>query len=199
MPEQRPEGRGRRMHADDRRAELLRCAERLFAERPYASVSTTDIADAAGIARGLLNHYFGTKRELYLEVVRRAVAVPELEPAAASGSLKTRVERGVNWFLDAAESHGQTFLAVASAGPLADDPELEAVLAAADDEAASRVLEVLGLTGDDERLRAAVRAYGAFAKATLKEWQRTSSMSRQDAHRLLTVTLLAIAKELQSE
>ena len=29
-----------------------------------------------GVARGLLHHYFGTKRDLYLEVIRSVVRVP---------------------------------------------------------------------------------------------------------------------------
>ena len=54
---------------DERGRQILAGARRLFGERPYAEVSTTEIARAADIARGLINHYFGTKRDLYLEVV----------------------------------------------------------------------------------------------------------------------------------
>ena len=35
-----------------------------------------DVAREAGVTRGLLHHYFGTKRELYLEVVRCMVTPP---------------------------------------------------------------------------------------------------------------------------
>src|SRR5205807_4886595 len=59
-----------------RRQEILHAARKLFSERSYASVSTTEIAREAGIARGLLNHYFGTTRELYLEVVRGMMRMP---------------------------------------------------------------------------------------------------------------------------
>src|SRR4051812_5171083 len=72
--------RGRRLEPDARREQLLECAVRLFGEKPYAEVSTAEIAAEAGIARGLLNHYFGTKRDLYLEVVRRLVFVPDMDP-----------------------------------------------------------------------------------------------------------------------
>jgi AcrR family transcriptional regulator len=66
----------RRLEPDERREQILRCAIRLFGERPYANVSTTEITAEAGVARGLVNHYFGTKRELYLVVVRRMRAFP---------------------------------------------------------------------------------------------------------------------------
>ncbi|HZY75057.1 MAG TPA: helix-turn-helix domain-containing protein, partial [Jatrophihabitantaceae bacterium] len=70
--------RWRRLGPDERREQILDCAVRLFGERPYAAVSTTDIARAAGVARGLLNHYFGTKRDLYLEVVKAMVQMPDV-------------------------------------------------------------------------------------------------------------------------
>src|SRR5437588_12218189 len=68
--------RWQRLDHDERRAQILACARRLFSERNYDAVSTTDIAREAGVARGLLHHYFGTKRDLYLEVVRDLVRMP---------------------------------------------------------------------------------------------------------------------------
>src|SRR5579884_1053591 len=68
--------RWQRLGQDVRRRQILECARRLFSERPYASVSTTEIAREAGVARGLLHHYFGSKRDLYLEVVRTLMRVP---------------------------------------------------------------------------------------------------------------------------
>ncbi len=71
-----PGPRWQRLEHDERRAQILACARRLFSERSYAAVSTSEIASEAGVARGLLHHYFGTKRELYLEVVRTLVRMP---------------------------------------------------------------------------------------------------------------------------
>ena len=70
--------RWNRLEHDERRSQILAAAAKLFAERHYASVSTKDIADAAGVARGLLHHYFGSKRDLYLEVARQMLRIPEL-------------------------------------------------------------------------------------------------------------------------
>ena len=71
-----PAPRWHRLDHDERRRQILACAKRLFSERNYASVSTSEIASEAGVARGLLHHYFGTKRELYLEVVRGMMRMP---------------------------------------------------------------------------------------------------------------------------
>ena len=67
----------RRLDPDERRAQILGRAIEMFGERPYAAVSTAELAQRAGVARGLINHYFGNKRDLYLAVVRRMVTLPK--------------------------------------------------------------------------------------------------------------------------
>jgi AcrR family transcriptional regulator len=84
------EPRWRRLEPDARREQILVCAIRLFGDRPYPAVSTTDIAREAGVARGLINHYFGTKRDLYLEGGRRMVTIPASAPQTlTTGTLRT--------------------------------------------------------------------------------------------------------------
>lgn len=193
--------RWRRLEPDARREEILECAVRLFGERPYAAVSTTEIANEAGVARGLLNHYFGTKRDLYLAVVRRMVMIPSVDDAVvSSGSLRLRVERSVDWFLDVIGQHGATFVAVTGAAGVGDDPEIEQILAAADDIAARKVLETLGVASHPtEAQRAAVRAYGGMAKAAIREWVRNDELTRAEVHLLLSRALLAVAKHVLPE
>jgi AcrR family transcriptional regulator len=190
------EPRFRRLEADARREQILACAVQLFGERPYADVSTTDIARAAGVARGLLNHYFGTKRELYLEVVRQMVQLPGIDATIVStGSLRTRVERSVDWFLDTVGVHGKTFVAVTGAGGIGDDPEIEQILAAADDFAARKVLEAVGITAR-QRQRAVVRSYGGLVKAAVREWVRDGTLTRAEVHLLLSESLITIVRSV---
>jgi len=59
-----------RLEVDARRAQLLEVATERFGQRPYDQVSVEDIADAAGVSRGLLYHYFPGKRSLYIAVIR---------------------------------------------------------------------------------------------------------------------------------
>lgn len=189
--------RWRRLEPDARRGQILECAVRLFGERPYAAVSTTDIAREAGVARGLLNHYFGTKRDLYLEVVRTLVLLPELDGAAvATGSLKTRVQRSVEWFLDVVSVHAKTFVAVTGAEGVGDDPEIERILATADDRAARRVLETVGVSADVAEQRAVIRAYGGLVKAAVREWVRAGTLTREQVHLLLSQALVTIVRDV---
>ena len=64
-----------RLAVDERRAQLLELGLRLFGTRPYDEVSIDDIAADAGVSKGLLYHYFGSKRAFYVATVQHAAAV----------------------------------------------------------------------------------------------------------------------------
>jgi AcrR family transcriptional regulator len=190
----------RRLEPDVRRGQILACAVRLFGERPYADVSTTDIAHAAGVARGLLNHYFGTKKDLYLEVIRVMVTIPEVAVEnLPEGDLRTRVEASVAWFLDVVSRHSTSWLAAVSAGGPGRDADVDRVLAEAEDVAADSVLVAVGLAGvtdHREELRGLIRAYLGLAKATAAEWLTRDVLTRDEVHLLLSITLLAIVEQV---
>src|SRR3981189_2802933 len=63
-----------RLEGDARRAQLIEGATERLGQRPYEQVSVEDIADAAGVSRGLLYHYFPGKRSLYVAVIRAGIA-----------------------------------------------------------------------------------------------------------------------------
>ena len=69
-----PAARRRRLSVDDRRDELLRVGMELFSTRAYDEIWVEEIADRAGVSRGLLYHYFPTKRDFYVAVNRAAAA-----------------------------------------------------------------------------------------------------------------------------
>ena len=56
------------------RERLLEEAEALFAEKGYTAVSIREIIAAADCNVASINYYFGNKKNLYLEVFRRASA-----------------------------------------------------------------------------------------------------------------------------
>lgn len=64
---------------------ILGAAERLFAERGFDGTSLADIGAEAGVSRGTPSYFFGSKEELYSEVLRRLFEAREavLGPAFA--------------------------------------------------------------------------------------------------------------------
>jgi AcrR family transcriptional regulator len=190
---------GRRLEPDVRRAEILEAALRIYAERPYADVSTGDLAQEAGVARGLLNHYFGTKRGLYLEALGILLTIPEAAVADLPGD--TRAERAgaaVDWFLDTVATRRGLWLSV-GVGGAGGDPEVDAVVEQADETAADRVIVALVPEHDgasdaaaDVVLRARVRAYFGLVRAASREWLVRGSLDRAGVRDLLVTTLVAL-------
>ena len=52
-----------------RRADILSVSLDLFVKRGYGSTKVTDIVNEANISMGLLFHYFGTKEQIYHELI----------------------------------------------------------------------------------------------------------------------------------
>ncbi|MCX4727521.1 TetR/AcrR family transcriptional regulator [Streptomyces sp. NBC_01020] len=56
---------------------LLAAATRLFAERGYDRTSVQEIVEAAGVTKGALYHYFGSKEDLLQEVYSRLLRLQQ--------------------------------------------------------------------------------------------------------------------------
>jgi AcrR family transcriptional regulator len=195
--------RWRRLEPDQRRAQILACARRLFGERHYEAVSTTELARESGVARGLINHYFGTKRELYLEVVRELMFIPEFTvEQLAHGTIEQRVAASLDRFLAVIERNRAMWLATISTGGYGRDPDVEQIMQEADEIAVDRMLETVGLnhiTAGREELRAMIRSYSGMAKAATREWLVRRSLTREQVHTLLCGTLLTIITQVHAE
>ncbi len=78
------------------REKILDHAEELFAERGFFGASVRDITEKAGVRLAAVNYHFGTKEELFRDVVLRRAAVlnaarvERLEGAARAGTKEAR-------------------------------------------------------------------------------------------------------------
>src|SRR4051812_41198050 len=66
------DGRRRRLSAEDRRKQLVGIGLMMLRTQPIHELSIDAVAAEAGISRGLLFHYFPTKRDFYVEVMSAA-------------------------------------------------------------------------------------------------------------------------------
>lgn len=73
MPTQRD------LQAETRRSQLLDIALTMFAQRGLENVSMKDIASEAGVAQGLIYHYFASKDELLAAVFQRHTPLPDFQ------------------------------------------------------------------------------------------------------------------------
>lgn len=186
---------------DRRRKEIIEAARRLFSQRPYTSVSTTEIAREAGIARALLNHYFGTKRDLYLEVVRGMMRTPANPVPLQEGGpgIEVVIDQSVDRWLTMVERNRGTWLAAIGGRGLGSDPELESILEEAREQAADRLIEALQryeAAQAPPELRAAIRAYSGFAEAASVQWLEYRRLTREQVHALLVEGFISIVRDV---
>ncbi len=97
----------RRMPADERRAQIIDAAERLFGEAGYDSVRLDRIAEEVGVTKPILYRHFGSKQDLYIAVLARhgtdfdsfAMVVPD------DGSMEERLRTVLDAWFGYVETH----------------------------------------------------------------------------------------------
>lgn len=185
-----------RLDYDERRELILAAARRLFCQQPYSEVSMADLAASAGVARGLLHHYFGSKRDLYLAVVRQLIQVPTIPLPDHSASLNPQElwDASVEGWMRLIESNRELWLTAVGAGGTGRDPELEEILDEARELTAVRALEALGVAPShaSDELMALVRGYGGLAQEVTREWLERDRLTRAQAKALLRGALPAL-------
>ena len=187
------------MPRDERRAQLLAVAERLFSDHGYHHITMDDIADGAGVSKPVLYRHFPSKLDLYMALVDeqgaalvrsvRAVLAPfrSAAPGTSSEDLDALAVDGlaviegiVRAYVDYARSAGP------SAGLLFEsdvmrDPGVRARVLEPDEVNAREFAEVLGrLTSLPARTAsvAAVRAIAVQVRATTSASCSVSDVSR---------------------
>lgn len=185
-----------RLDADDRREQILAAAQRLFADRPYSAVSTADLARAAGTTRTNLNYYFRTKRELYLEVLRRFGRLPALPPEITKRATgEEELARVFTRWLDVLEDNRETIMTMIGTGMSGTDPEAEAVFGESLRAWEDRLLAVLEMR-DVEMNRALIRTFQGMTAAAVVEWLRRETLTKSQVHVLMTRSMLTLAREV---
>src|SRR3954469_19191264 len=118
-----------RLDPGRRREQILDAANALFAERAYDEVSIEDIASAAGVTRGLVHHYFGGRKDVYVALLERLGAQREdqLRPPAGR-SARARVADTVSRWLNWTEANRTIWLATIAHGEDIADPEVRRVV-----------------------------------------------------------------------
>lgn len=181
-----------------RREQILAAAVRRFRREGYSAVSMDDVASDAGVARGLLNHYFGSKRDLYLAVVEREVRVPAtvpIVPAGTSGDLESVLALCVEWWLDLVEQAGGLWPGSAGPGGFVDD-DVAAVLTDKRNALVERMLdEVPFPPADRVLLRSVLRCFSALARVATDEWIEAGHLTRAQAAALLRTSLLDLVQQ----
>ncbi len=193
-------GRPRRVRLDNdqRRAQLLGLAKSAFSDRAYDDVSIDDIAREAKISKGLLYHYFPTKRDLYVaglseianELVQAVLSVPaDLAPIE-------RARAGLDAYLDHITRHSRAFVSLMRGG-IGSDPEVADVVENVRTQLADTFIKdhpFAPVLAGNPRFETAVRGWIGFVEGMTIDWCIHPKLSRTDLRELMVQILFEIMK-----
>ena len=179
-----------RLDPAERRDQILDTANTLFAERGYEEVSIDDIAKEAGITRGLIHHYFGGRKEVYIALLERLETIREEELRPPVGrSARARVADSVSRWLDWTEANRTIYLAAMAPGENVADPDVRRAVADLVRRAVALVAAFHGdIAEDSPRLRYALECWTGLNRSATRRWLRGEA-TREPTQELLTSTL----------
>ena len=179
-----------RLSAAERRNQILDSANKLFAERGYDGVTIEDIAKSAGVARGLVHHYFGGRKEVYLALLERVGAGREKELRLPVGrTARARVGDSVSRWLDWTGENRTIYLGAIAPGEDISDPDVRRVVAELVRRAVAQVTAFhADIAEDSPRLRYALECWTGLNRAATLRWLRGEA-TREATHQLLASTL----------
>jgi AcrR family transcriptional regulator len=158
-----------RLEAGDRRRQLIGIGLRLLATRPIHQITIDEVAHSAGISRSLLFHYFPTKQDYYLAVVRaasrrllRQIAPDHDSPAGTQ--LRAIAEDYVRYL----ERRREPYVALFRS-PGADD-WVRSIHEETQDALTRRVIDALGGGSRPAVVELVIRAWWSFAEELAIAW-----------------------------
>jgi AcrR family transcriptional regulator len=130
-----------------RRQLLINAARQLFAQRPYDQVTTTEIAETAGVAYGLIAHHFDNKRGLYQAVMNEIaveIAAHQLSPPPPGASLIDQLRHAIRNHIAYIDTYAESFVAFVR-GNLGADPDHQWAIDRLRWQGAQRILLAVGI------------------------------------------------------
>lgn len=184
-----------RLSPDERRAQLIDLGARMLAERPLEQISVEDIADQAGVSRGLLFHYFASKSEFHLAIVRHTSQqmLARTEPTETDDPIAT-LRSVLASYVDYVTENRTTYVSLLR-GTASGDPHMREVFEQTRDVMAARTLDQLPTIGlpRTPQVELAVRGWIAFVEEATISWLRSPAISREELIELTVNALPALA------
>ena len=130
-----------RLQRERRIERILTASQRLFSTQAYDAIAIEDLAAAAGMSKGLLYHYFASKRDLYVatvaHVLRQMTRFTDFSPDLHAG-----LSQMLSLF---AQSPGLAKMVLR--GGIGVDREVEGLLATYRQQQLERLSQSLGYLG----------------------------------------------------
>jgi AcrR family transcriptional regulator len=182
-----------RLTPDQRRTQLLDLGVSLLATRSLDELTIDLLAEEAGISRGLLYHYFGTKHDFHETLVRRAIddLVQQTAPPAGGDSLG-RLLGSVAVYVDYVVANYEGYASIVKAAQGGNET-LRRLYDGARAALTDRIFtaDAQGeVVPDTPAARLMVRGWAALAEELVLTWAREpAGVSREELIRVITGAL----------
>ena len=126
------DGRSRRLPPEVRREEILEAALAVFSELGFDRATLNDVAERAGVTKGAVYHYFESKEQLFIALLRERL-LPHIEAgeellARTTGSREEILEKLLTRAWQHYQQPGQIELAILAMNELPKIPEVGRIL-----------------------------------------------------------------------
>ncbi len=182
-----------RLDLDARRAQLLALGRELFGQRPYDDIPIDEIAHRAGVSKGLLYHYFGSKRGFYVATIQEA-ANALLAATLENFDLPPpeRARRSLETYLDFVSENAPAFKALLGSG-IGTDAEVASVVEGVRGEFLRRFVTNLGLAETPRPMfELAARSWIGLVEAASLAWIERGGIDRETLVAFLLDTLTQV-------
>jgi len=186
-----------RLPLDERRAQILAAGTALFAEHAYEEISMREIAQAAGVSKPLLYHYFPSKIELFKAAVSAAAnELQRLIEPGGSGSAPEQLAASLDAYLSWIEANARTWTKLMQSA--ATLPEARELVEAFRARTMGFVLaELAGRGKVRPALRTAVTGWLGYMDAAILDWTAHKDLTRDELRNLLIGAFAAAALSAQ--
>src|SRR3954469_20295546 len=161
-----------RLPAARRRRQLLDVALGVFAANGFHQTSMEDVADAAGVTKPVLYQHFGSKRELYLELLDdvggRLMATISAAVAPAAGP-RQQVHAGFLAYFRFVAEHQSAFQLLFGSGARRDEEFADAVRRV-ETSIAEAIAPPIEVDIDAEHRRTLAQGLVGLAEGTGRHW-----------------------------
>jgi AcrR family transcriptional regulator len=183
-----------RLGVDERRKQLLDLALELFGNRPYDEISIDEIAKEAGVSKGLLYHYFPSKRAFFVAAVEAASeSLLESTEVVTAGEVPTMQEmhEGVSRYLAYVERHANNYLLLMRGGDGVDG-EVQAIVERTRMAFLERVRAAASLLPKSPEVDITLRGYIGYVETVSIEWVEHKRVSRDALADLIVRQCIAL-------
>ena len=174
-----------RLQVDERRRQLIEAGSALFAEHAFEEISMREIAQAAGISKPLLYHYFPSKIELFkAAVAERASELERLIEPSGEGAPFDQLSQSLDSYLGWIEQHDRMWTKLMQSA--ATLPEAASVVESFRTQTLDRILRTLiGRRKPRPALRTALKGWLGYVDAAILDWVESPDLTRAQLRDLL--------------